>query len=114
MLLTIAIPAYDEVANLGRAVDEARAAATRVAPGDTEILVVDDGSRDGTGAVADGLVAAFPEVRVVRHQTNRRVSGAMTTCFREARGDWIFLAPADGQTPLSELLGFFELVGVSD
>ena len=114
MLLTIAIPAYDEVANLGRAVDEARAAAGRVAPGDTEILVVDDGSRDGTAAVADGLAVAFPEVRVVRHETNRGFSGAMTTCFREARGDWIFLAPADGQTPLSELVGFFELIGISD
>jgi dolichol-phosphate mannosyltransferase len=114
MLLTIAIPAYDEVANLGPAVDEARAAAARVAPGDTEILVVDDGSRDGTAAVADGLAIRFPDVRVVRHETNRGFSGAMTTCFREARGDWIFLAPADGQTPIAELVGFFERINDSD
>src|SRR4029077_16436761 len=114
MLLTIAIPAYDEVANLAQAVDEARAAAARVAPGDTEILVVDDGSRDGTSAVADGLAATFPEVRGGRHETNRGFSGAMTTCFRQARGDWIFLAPADGQTPMSELVGFFERITDSD
>ncbi len=114
MLLTIAIPAYDEVANLGPAVDEARAAAARVAPGDTEILVVDDGSRDGTGAVADALASRFPDVRVVRHETNRGFSGAMTTCFREARGDWIFLAPADGQTPMAEVVGFFERINDSD
>jgi dolichol-phosphate mannosyltransferase len=114
MLLTIAIPAYDEVANLGPAVDEARAAAARVAPGDTEILVVDDGSRDGTAAVADDLAARFLDVRVFRHETNRGFSGAMTTCFREARGDWIFLAPADGQTPMAELVGFFERINDSD
>lgn len=114
MLLTIAIPAYDEVANLGRAVEEARAAAALVAPGDAEILVVDDGSRDGTAAVADDLAARFADVRLVRHETNRGFSGAMTTCFREARGDWVFLAPADGQTPMAELVGFFERIGDED
>lgn len=114
MLLTIAIPAYDEVANLGPAVDEARAAAARVAPGDAEILVIDDGSRDGTAAVADGLALRFTDVRVVRHDTNRGFSGAMATCFREARGDWIFLAPADGQTPMAEVIGFFECIDDAD
>jgi len=114
MLLTIAIPAYDEVANLGRAVGEARGAAARVAPGDAEILVVDDGSRDGTAAVADGLAKSFADVRVVRHATNRGFSGAMTTCFREARGDWVVLVPADGQTPMTEVLGFFERLGDAD
>jgi len=114
MLLTIAIPAYDEVANLGRAVGEAPGAAARVAPGDAEILVVDDGSRDGTAAVADGLAKSFADVRVVRHATNRGFSGAMTTCFREARGDWVVLVPADGQTPMTEVLGFFERLGDAD
>jgi len=114
MLLTIAIPAYDEIANLAPAVDEARAVAARVTPGDSEILIVDDGSRDGTDAVADRLARAFPDVRVVRHATNRGFSGAMTTCFREARGDWIFLAPADGQTPMEVLATFFERIADSD
>lgn len=114
MLLTIAIPAYDEVANLERAVEEARAASLRVAPADTEILIVDDGSRDGTAAVADALAAMCSDVRVIRHQTNRGFSGAMATCFRESRGDWIFLAPADGQTPMTEVVRFFDDVDRAD
>ncbi len=114
MLLTVAIPAFNEVANLERAVGEARAAVARVAPGDSEILVVDDGSRDGTGAIADRLAATFGDVRIVRHETNRGFCGAMTTCFREARGDWIFLAPADGQTPMAELVSFFKLANEAD
>ena len=114
MLLTIAIPAYDEVANLERAVNEAREAASRVAPGDMEILVVDDGSRDGTAAVADALQTRYPDVRVIRHETNRGFSGAMATCFRESRGDWIFLAPADGQTPMAEVVGFFDDIERTD
>lgn len=114
MLLTIAIPAYDEVANLGPAVDEARSAAARVAPGDVEILLVDDGSRDGTAEVADDLARRFAEVRVVRHKTNQGFSGAMRTCFRESRGDWIFLAPADGQTPMDVVERFLQRVNDSD
>lgn len=71
-----------------------------------EVLIVDDGSRDGTGRLADSLARRYPDVRVIHHASNRGFSGAMTSCFRGARGDWIFLGPADGQTRLSELPRF--------
>jgi glycosyltransferase involved in cell wall biosynthesis len=114
VLLTIAIPAFDEVQNIENAVHEAHNAAKRSAPGDAEILIVDDGSRDGTGAVADRLATELPEVRVVHHSGNRGFTGAMATCFREARGDWIFLAPADGQIAMSEVGRFLEVIPRAD
>ena len=107
MRVTIALPAYDEVGSLERVVAEARATIADLAvTGEAEILIVDDGSTDGTGPLADQL--ATDGVRAVHHAANRGFSGAMTTCFREARGDWVFLASADGQTPLAELGRFLE------
>lgn len=107
MHLTIAIPAYDEVTTLESVVDEARSALAQLGPAtDCEVLLVDDGSSDGTGALADALAARHANVRVVHHAANRGFSGAMTTCFRESRGDWIFLAPADGQTKIEEVHRF--------
>jgi len=105
--LTIAIPAYDEVETLESVVDDARSAlAALPAAGDSEILLVDDGSTDGTAALADALAARHANVRAIHHASNRGFSGAMTTCFRESRGDWIFLAPADGQTKIGEVHRF--------
>lgn len=102
MQASIVLPAYDEVMNLERVVEEARAALAAFAT-DGEVLIVDDGSADGTGALADDLAARFDNVRTIHHTSNRGFSGAMATCFREALGDWIFLAPADGQMELGEL-----------
>ena len=107
MRVSITIPAYDEIESLTSAVDEARDAVSRLSdPTDGEVLIVDDGSRDGTGALADDLAARHGNVRVVHHATNQGFSGAMMTCFREAAGDLVFLAPADGQIAMSELERF--------
>ena len=106
MRLTIALPAYDEIASLEGVVCEARDVLATIDHSGSEILIVDDGSTDGTSALADQLVARYPGVRVVHHPTNRGFSGAMRTSFRSARGEWIFLAAADGQTPMAELPGF--------
>src|SRR5207245_6412035 len=103
--VTIATPASDEIENLERAVLDARDA---LAGHGGEVLVVDDGSRDGTGPLADSLAARYPEVRVLHHEVNRGFSGAMTTCFREAAVDLIFLVPAGGQGAISELGRFLE------
>ena len=113
MRVTIALPAYDEVASLERVVAEAQAVIAALSlGGDAEILVVDDGSTDGTGVLADRL--ASDEVRVIHHDRNRGFCGAMTTSFREARGDWVFLAAADGQTPIAELARFLAVAAEAD
>lgn len=109
MYVSVTIPAYDEVTNLAHVVDEARAVLGALGHADDgEVLIVEDGSRDGTAAVADDLARKHANVRVVHHETNRGFCGAMTTCFREALGDWVFLAPADGQTPIATLGPFLD------
>lgn len=68
-----------------------------------EILVVDDGSTDGTERIADHLAAEIPGVRVVHHPENRGLGGVYRTGFDEARGDFLSFFPADGQFPASIL-----------
>jgi glycosyltransferase involved in cell wall biosynthesis len=115
MRVTVAIPAYDEVTSLGAVVAEARAELAAIGLADDgEVLIVDDGSTDGTSALADELATASANVRVVHHGHNRGFSGAMRSSFRESRGDWIFLAPADGQSSMSDLRRFLEVSSSAD
>lgn len=104
------LPAFNEIGNIRAVVDEAKAV-LRTIPGEHEILIVDDGSTDGTSSLADVLAAEDHTIRVVHHERNRGFSGAMASCFRHARGEWLFLAPADGQVPLSALRRFLEATG---
>jgi dolichol-phosphate mannosyltransferase len=68
------LPTYDEAENIEAIVAAARAVLAGAAPGDYRILVVDDGSPDGTGAIADRLASEHPEVEVL-HRTAREGLG---------------------------------------
>jgi dolichol-phosphate mannosyltransferase len=59
------IPTYNEAVNVERIVRTADAELERIMPGDHRILVVDDNSPDGTGAIADALAAELPAVEVL-------------------------------------------------
>jgi glycosyltransferase involved in cell wall biosynthesis len=108
--LSITIPAFDEEATLKAVVMEAlQSGAALEVP--FEVLIVDDGSRDGTGRIAAELAAGDERVRVVHHQRNRGFSGAMMSCLANASGDYVFLGPADGQATYDDLQRFWELTG---
>jgi glycosyltransferase involved in cell wall biosynthesis len=94
-LLSLVMPAYNEEENLPLAVERARAPLTAAAGDGWEIVVVDDGSTDGTAALADGLAARDPRVRVVHHAQNRGLGGALITGFGAARGAVIAYVDAD-------------------
>lgn len=105
--LTISIPAYNEIENIRNAVDEAVAVA-RMLPLLTEILVVDDGSTDGTSGLIDEIVASAGAVpiRAIHHPSNRGFSGAIRSALLEARGDLVLLVPADGQVGMNVAIDF--------
>jgi len=96
------MPAFNEEANLGRSVAALDAALDRIAP-QHEIIVVDDGSRDGTAAVLRGLRAERPCLRVVSHPTNLGYGAALRSGFAAARHDWVFFMDADNQFDPAEL-----------
>jgi dolichol-phosphate mannosyltransferase len=68
------LPTFDEAENIAAIVAAARAVLERAAPGDHRILVVDDGSPDGTGEMADALAAEHDDVEV-RHRSVREGLG---------------------------------------
>jgi glycosyltransferase involved in cell wall biosynthesis len=104
--LSVVVMAYDELANLEPTVAELLAALARLPPDRHELIIVDDGSRDGTGALADRLATAHPGVRVVHHPENRGLGGVYRTGFQEARADLVTFFPADGQFPAAILVDF--------
>jgi glycosyltransferase involved in cell wall biosynthesis len=111
--LTLVIPAYNEAITLEGAVGEALNVLPTLA-GRFEILVVDDGSTDGTGWLADRLSREHPQVRVIHHPRNRGFSGAMRTGLWSAAGEWVALGPADGQARWKDLARFFEVADSCD
>ena len=90
-LVSAITPAYNAERFLAAALDSALA---QTLP-EVEIVVVDDGSSDGTGAIADGYAAAHPQrVRVV-HQVNRGLCPARNAAMAVARGKYFALLDAD-------------------
>src|ERR1700688_4369535 len=64
---------------------------------DFEVIVVNDGSRDGTGQILDRLQTELPHLRVIHHETNRGYGAALITGFQNATKDLIFYTDSDGQ-----------------
>lgn len=95
-------PAYNEEANVPTMVERLRAVLPEVAE-DYEIIVVNDGSQDRTGAIADELAAADPRVRVVHHPQNRGYGGALKSGFAASRKAYVFFTDGDGQFDVGEI-----------
>jgi dolichol-phosphate mannosyltransferase len=106
--LSLVIPAYNEAAGIRQAIDEADGALADLA-GVYEILVVDDGSRDDTGAIAQAAAQTHPRVRLLRHPENRGYGAALRTGFEAARFDRIAFTDADCQFDLRDLASLIPL-----
>lgn len=100
--LTLILPAFNEEAGIARAVAEAAHSLTRLGI-DYEILVVDDGSRDGTARAVESLLGDYPRLRLLRHDVNRGYGAALRTGFTSARGQQVAFTDADCQFFLDDL-----------
>ncbi len=103
MNLSVVIPAHNEAENIGPLVREIRAALDGVAVGDWEIVVVDDGSSDGTGARATEVACDVPHLTVMRHPLPRGQSFAVATGVRAATAPWIATLDGDGQNDPADI-----------
>ena len=108
--ISLVLPAYNEAENIERAVREAALAGQKA--GSWEVVVVDDGSRDGTAARLAALEAEMGprRLRVLRHAKNRGYGAALRSGFEAAEGEVVFYTDSDNQFDLSELEGAMPLM----
>jgi glycosyltransferase involved in cell wall biosynthesis len=100
--LSFFFPAYNEEDSVEPVVREGLEVLPRFTR-DLEIIVVDDGSSDRTGEIADRLAAADPRVRVVHHRPNRGYGGAVRSGLVASRKEYVFYTDGDRQFRLEDL-----------
>ena len=100
--ITISIPAFNEQESLEAVVRDSLSTLQRLTP-DYEVLIIDDGSRDQTGELADRLAKENPYVRVLHHPKNMGFGVTLRDVFLQPRKEWVFFIPGDGQIAPQEL-----------
>lgn len=100
--ITAFFPMYNDEMTVERMVREVSGVLSELVP-DYEVLVINDGSTDRTGEIADRLAAGDPRVRVVHHGTNRGYGGALKSGFQNACKGLVFYTDGDGQYDTGEL-----------
>jgi glycosyltransferase involved in cell wall biosynthesis len=111
--ISLVMPAYNEADNIEPMVAEAIPALEANAD-DYEIVVVDDGSSDGTADVTRRVMENNPHVRLVQHLANQGFGAAVFSGLTSAVKDWIFYTDADRQFVLSELERFVPFMNQVD
>jgi len=106
--LSIVIPAYNEEQRLPRTVQHLYNLIQEKSLQWTiqEVLVIDDGSRDGTAAWVEAYQKHWPLLKVIRQPVNRGKGAAVHTGMRASEADWILVADADMATPWLEMNKF--------
>jgi glycosyltransferase involved in cell wall biosynthesis len=100
--LSVIFPAYNEAENIHTTITSALNALPSLVS-DFEIIVVNDGSKDETGAIAEALASSTPAVRVFHHPVNRGCGAALATGFGTATKEFCFYMDSDGQFDIRDL-----------
>jgi glycosyltransferase involved in cell wall biosynthesis len=108
--LSIFFPAYNDVGTIASLALVAHMTARRLTS-DHEVIVVNDGSPDHTGALLDEMVGHFPWLRVVHHERNRGYGGALRTGFATASKELVFYTDGDAQYDPREMEKLLEAFG---
>jgi len=101
--ISVIFPAYNEEGNIAHATNQA-IWNLRYLSGDWQIIIVDDGSGDNTGQIADKISARNKRVTVVHHDENKGYGAALKSGIRKAEKELIFFSDSDLQFHLSEIL----------
>ena len=94
-------PCYNDATTIGGLVDDVYGALHPLID-EVEVIVVNDGSTDGSRGVLDQMSTTRPWLRVIHHEVNRGYGGALISGFEAARHDWIFYTDGDAQYDAKE------------
>ena len=113
MRISVLIPAFNEEGNIRKTIDSYyEVLAGQVE--EFEVIVVNDGSVDGTAAMLNELAVLHPRLKVFHHPRNRGMGAAVRTAFGHARYEWIFITCADLQFDAREITNFFPFTDKAD
>jgi glycosyltransferase involved in cell wall biosynthesis len=110
---SVIIMAYNEVQSLEATVKELDHVLQNLGKS-YELVIVDDGSQDGTSALAKRLARKIPPIRVIHHGSNLGLGGVYRTGFVQAHGRFVTFFPADGQFPGTIIHQFAPLIESQD
>lgn len=111
--LSLVLPAHNEEANIEAVVNHAADVLPEFTD-DFEIIVVNDGSKDGTKAILDRLGAADPRIKPVHHAVNRGYGGALISGFNATIGDYVMFMDADRQFDIADIRNLSPFVSLFD
>jgi glycosyltransferase involved in cell wall biosynthesis len=106
MSISVVIPAFNEEGSIGPLIEETFAQVPESALG--EVIAVDDGSDDGTGAEIKALLGRYPRLRYLRHQSRAGQSAALRSGALSARYPVIATMDGDGQNDPADIMRLFQ------
>jgi glycosyltransferase involved in cell wall biosynthesis len=111
--ISVFFPCYNEQANVVRTVERA-VKAIEEQKYDYEIIIVNDGSADATGPIADGMAKRNNKIKVVHHPVNRGYGAALQSGFAAATKKFVFFTDGDGQFDIGEMPALLPLINDYD
>jgi glycosyltransferase involved in cell wall biosynthesis len=111
--ISVFFPCYNEQENVGKTADNAIAVLENLDT-DFEVIIVDDGSSDDTGRIADEIADRDDRVKVVHHGRNLGYGAALQSGFNAATKELVFYTDADGQFDIGEMPSLLELIEQHD
>lgn len=107
--ISVFFPCYNEQDNIERTVEQALAVLRKLSA-DFEVIIVDDGSFDATGQIADEISRRDSRVKVVHHNPNLGYGAALQSGFKAATKEFVFYTDGDGQFDINEMPSLLPLM----
>ncbi len=111
--LSVFFPCYNEQENIER-VAKSTVDLLESLGIDYEVILVDDGSKDNTGKIADKLAVENNRIKVVHHSPNKGYGAALQSGFKAATKEYVFYTDGDGQFDIKELPMLFKYTSQYD
>ncbi|MHC4666753.1 MAG: glycosyltransferase family 2 protein [Planctomycetota bacterium] len=107
--ISVFFPCYNEQDNVARTTEQALSVLEEL-KADYEVIIVDDGSSDDTGRIADEIAGRNSRVKVVHHPTNLGYGAALQSGFKSAAKELVFYMDGDGQFDIGEMPQLLPLI----
>jgi len=111
--ISVFFPCYNEQENIGPTTEKALNVLEKL-KADFEVIIIDDGSSDGTGKIAADIADRDDRVKVVHHPRNLGYGAALQSGFEAATKELVFYTDGDGQFDISEMPPLLELMDQYD